>query len=454
MRPEIALGYGPWLATACAVDRPLDPEVTRRQTRRRLAVGGTALSVALFAYLWLPGLLTPSLKRDAIRTAIVERGPVDATISATRVVVPEVEQVITSPVEARVLRVIERAGAKLVAGQPILQLDISQARLTVDTLSQDLAIKANAQLQKRLSLKKSLIDIEGRADVKALQLASLEAQLQRDKQLSTKGLLSQELLKKSELATTQAGIELKQLRAERDNAQEATRAELAGLDLEIAKLRGAEIQARQQLDLASPRADRAGVLTWVITEEGVSVNKGQALARVADFTSFRVDANVSDVHAKRLIVGQPATVRIGDERLEGTVAAINPTVTNGVIVVAIALAERSSPLLRSNLRVDVEVVTARQPKTLRVRRGPFATGEGTQPVFVVRGRRAENSRSLSASPARTSSRSLVVCCLATRWSSRICAITCDSRTSGWSERPQPRTRDDTTGTPTRNPVNL
>ena len=380
------------LRTLGAVDRPLDPDITRRQTRRRLAMGGTALSLAVVGYLWLPGLLSPSLRRDAIRTALVERGPVDATISATGVVVAEVEQVITSPVEARVLRVIERAGAKLAAGQPILQLDVSQARLTVETLSQDLAIKANAQLQTRLSLKKSLIDIEGRADVKALQLASFDAQFQRDRQLSAQGLLSQELLKKSELATAQAGIELKQLRAERDNAQEATRAELAGLDLEIAKLRGEEVEARRQLDLASPRADRAGVLTWVITEEGVSVTKGQALARVADFASFRVDANVSDVHAKRLVVGQPATVRIGEERLEGTVAAINPTVANGVITVAVALAERSSPLLRSNLRVDVEIVTARQPQTVRVRRGPFATGEGTQPVFVVRGTRAERQR--------------------------------------------------------------
>jgi HlyD family secretion protein len=371
------------------VDRPLDPAVTRRLTRRRLAFSGTALSLAVGGYLWLPSVLSPSLRRDAIRTAIVERGAVDATIAATGLVVPEVEQIITSPVEARVLRVIERAGAKLQPGQPILELDVSQARLTVDTLSQDLAIKANAQAQTRLALRKSLIDLEGRAEVKALQLASYEAQLQRDRQLASEGLLSQELLKKSELATAQAGIELKQLRAERDNAQEATKTELAGLDLEIAKLRGEEAEARRQLVLASPRADRAGVLTWVVTEEGVSVTKGQALARVADFASFRVDANVSDVHARRLIVGQPATVRIGADRLEGTVAAINPTVTNGVITVAIALVERSSPLLRSNLRADVEIVTARQPQTLRVRRGPFATGEGTQPVFVVRGGRAE-----------------------------------------------------------------
>jgi HlyD family secretion protein len=371
------------------VDRPLDPEVTRQQTRRRLALGGTALSVAVAGYLWLPSLVSPSLRRDAIRTAVVERGAVDATISATGLVVPEVEQVITSPVDARVMRVVERAGAKLAPGQPILELDVSQARLTVDKLTQDLSIKANAQAQKRLALSKSLIDLEGRAEVKALQLASYEAQLQRDRQLAAEGLLSQEQLKRSELSTAQAAIELKQLRAERDNAQAANRMELEGLDLEIAKLRGDETEARRQLDLASPRADRAGVLTWVITEEGVAVTKGQALARVADFSTFRVDASVSDVHGRRLVVGQPATVRLGEERLTGSVAAINPTVVNGVITVAIALAERSSPLLRSNLRADVEIVTARQPQALRVRRGPFATGEGTQPVFVVRGDRAE-----------------------------------------------------------------
>ncbi len=371
-----------------AVDRPLDPDIIRRQTRRRLALGGTALSVAVVAYLWLPGLLSPSLQRDAIRTAIVEQGAVDASISATGLVVAEVEQVITSPVDARVLRVLERAGATLAPGQPILELDVSQARLTVDALAQDLAIKANAQAQTRLALRKNLIDLDSRAQVKALQLESLEAQLQRDRQLSSEGLLSQELLKRSELAASQAAIELAQLRAERAAATDATRTELEGLDLEIGKLRDEAAQARRQLELASPRADRGGVLTWVVTEEGVAVTRGQALARVADFTTFRVDASVSDVHGKRLSAGLPAVVRIGDERLDGTVAAINPTVVNGVITVAVTLAEPSSRLLRSNLRVDVEIVTARQARTLRVRRGPFATGDGTQQVFVIRDGRA------------------------------------------------------------------
>ena len=370
------------------MDRPLAPEIPQRQRRRRLALGGTAACVAVVAYLWLPSIVGPAVSRDRIRTARVERGVVDATIAATGLVVPEIEQVLASPVDARVLRVLERPGAHLTAGQPILELDVSQARLDVDKITQDLAIKANAQAQKRLALDKSLIDLDSRTEIKRLQLASLQSQLARDRQLSSQGLLSVEQLKKSELATSQAEIELKQITAERANARQATHAELEGLDLEIGKLRKEEAEEARRLTLASPRAGRDGVLTWVVTEEGAAVTKGQPLARVADFRSFRVDASISDVYARQLRVGLPAVVVAGEQRFEGTVAEVNPTVSNGVMTVVIALQDRSNPTLRSNLRTDVEIVTARKADAIRVLRGPFATGEGSADVFVVRGDRA------------------------------------------------------------------
>ena len=186
----------------------------------------------------------------------------------------------------------------------------------------------------------------------------------------------------------QAEVELRQLTAERDNAQAATRAEVEGLALEMAKLRREEAEARRLLDLAAIRADRDGVLTWALTQDGVAIRKGDVVARLADFGSFRVEAQVSDVQGPRLAVGQPALVKLAETTLEGTLTAINPAVVNGTITVAIGLRERAHPLLRPNLRVDVQLVTDRKARTLRVRRGPFATGEGTQPVFVVRGARA------------------------------------------------------------------
>jgi HlyD family secretion protein len=370
------------------VDRPIDEDVQRRRTVRRAGTAGAVLALLAGALVWLPGLVRPSISRASVRTAVADAGPIEAVITATGTVVPEVEQVVSSPVDARVLRILKRTGARLEKGDPLVTLDISETQLAVDTLGQDLAIKQNQQARTRLSLEKSLIDLNGQVEVKTLQLASLRSQLARDRQLTADGLLSQELLKKSELAVSQAQIELTQLEGSRENARVANRTEVEGLGLEMSKLHQEQREARRLLDLATPRADRAGVLTWALTQEGVAIRKGDVIARLADLGSFRVEATVSDVHAGRLAAGLPVTVKVNDDTLEGTVAAVLPTIQNGAMTLQVALKDPSSALLRSNLRVDVGIVTASKPRVVRIRRGPFASGEGVQQVFVIRGDRA------------------------------------------------------------------
>ena len=370
------------------MDRPIDAGEQRRRRVRRTATAGGGIAVAIAALVWLPALVTPSVSRARVRTAVADEGSIEAVITASGTVVPQVEQVVSSPVDARVLRVLARPGAALKKGDPLLSLDVSQAQLEVDKLAQDLAIKENAQARTRLALEKSLIDLNGQVEVKSLQLASLRSQLARDRQLFAEGLLSEELLKKSELAVAQAAIELKGLEGSRENARVATATELDGLALEMAKLRKEAAEAQRTLALASPRADRDGVLTWALTQEGTTVRKGEQLARIADLGSFRVEATVSDVHAKRLAPGLPVVVRVDGELLDGTVSNVLPTIENGVITLHVALKEPAHRLLRSNLRVDAHIVTARKPRSVRIKRGPFATGEGLQQVFVVRGDRA------------------------------------------------------------------
>ena len=370
------------------MDRPIEEHVQRRRRVRRAGTVGAVLAVLAGALVWLPGLVRPSISRASVRTAVADAGPIEAVITATGTVVPEVEQVVSSPVDARVLRILKRTGARLEKGDPLVTLDISETQLAVDKLGQDLAIKQNQQARTRLSLEKSLIDLNGQVEVKTLQLASLRSQLSRDRQLAADGLLSQELLKKSELAVSQGQIELTQLEGSRENARIANRTEVEGLGLEMAKLHQEQREARRVLDLATPRADRAGVLTWALTQEGVAIRKGDVIARVADLGSFRVEATVSDVHAGRLAAGLPVTVKVNDDTLEGTVGTVLPTIQNGAMTLQVTLKDPSSALLRPNLGVDVGIVTASKPRVVRIRRGPFASGGGVQQVFVIRGDRA------------------------------------------------------------------
>jgi HlyD family secretion protein len=129
------------------------------------------------------------------------------------------------------------------------------------------------------------------------------------------------------------------------------------------------------------------VLTWVLSQEGALVHRGDVIARIADLSSFRVDGSVSDVHAGQLRPGMPAVVRINDESLDGTISEVFPTIENGVIRFTVALAKASHASLRPSLRADVLVITERKPRALRLKRGPFADSVARQ-VFVVRGDRA------------------------------------------------------------------
>lgn len=123
------------------MDLPLDRATRQRRLARRVAAPAAVVTATVVLLAVLPGWVAPALDRQRLRTARVEVGPVEATITASGTVVPEFEQVISSPIASRVLRIVETAGAVLVAGQPIVELDLSEAELAVARLGEQLALK-------------------------------------------------------------------------------------------------------------------------------------------------------------------------------------------------------------------------------------------------------------------------------------------------------------------------
>ena len=325
------------------MDRPIPPEVERQLRLRRvlkIVVPVVLIAVVIAA---LPGWIRPAVTRARIRTAPVTTGPVEAVITAAGTVVPEVERVLSSPLDARVLRILQRPGASLKQGDPVVELDISESVLALDKVVKDLKIKENQQAQTRLTLEKSLVDLDGRLEVKGLELQSAQARLDADRQLFKEGLYSRESLRRSELAVKQAQIELTQLQQERGNAEKAAAVQLEGLALERGSLDKEAAQARRLLDLSTTKSDRDGVLTWVLSQEGALVRRGDVIARIADLSSFRVTATVSDVHAGRLRAGMPVILRLNDADLKGTVNEVFPTVENGVLQFTAMLADAFAP---------------------------------------------------------------------------------------------------------------
>src|SRR5436190_6488529 len=151
------------------MDREIDPNFRRRQIVRRALFTLVAALCLTAGFVWLPGWLKPSLARAQVRTARVETGPLEATITASGTVAPEIEQVLSSPVNARVLRILKRPGAVLTKGEPILQLDLNESRLAIEKLNQQIELKQNQQAKLKLDLENTLIDQRSRWEIKQLE---------------------------------------------------------------------------------------------------------------------------------------------------------------------------------------------------------------------------------------------------------------------------------------------
>jgi len=370
------------------MDRPIPARELLLQTRRRF-LGWILAAGALAALgLLLPGWVTPSIPRAQLRTAVVERGAIDATLTASGLVLPEHEYVVTSPGPSRVLQTLHQPGDTVAAGEPILSLDQGEARLQVERLERQAALKDNERAQARVDLENRLSDLNGQAAIKKLELESRTFEAERNRKLAVTGVISGDDARKSDSDLERCRIELELLTVAIQNAQRGLEVRLRALALEHDILVRERRDAERALKQGSAASVRGGVLTWVISGEGVSVARGDELARVADLSTFKVEATISDVHAARIRAGQPVMVRIGESSLAGTVSKVHPKVENGIVRLEVALQQPAHPLLRPNLRVDVHIISERREHTLTVRRGSVLAMDGGHALFRVRGHEA------------------------------------------------------------------
>jgi HlyD family secretion protein len=366
------------------MDRPLDASVRKRRTIKRGVQAGVGVGAAVLLLALVPTWFSPSIDRDDIRTAIAEIGPVEATITASGTIVPESEQVIASPIDSRVVHILRRPGDVLAAGDRIIELDTLAALLALNKLDDRISLNTNRRMQLELDLESQLGDLRSQFEVDSLRLKALQSKAEQLHKLFKIGGSSAEQVHQGELEAQIANVELAQTERSIAIKRKTLETQLEGVAMERQLLRKEQAELRRQLDRAATKADRGGVLTWVIPQEGTAVRTGDVIARIADLSTFRVDAAISDVHANNIAVGMRAKVKILDSVLIGAITAIRPTIENGIITFGIGLHDNASPLLHSNQRVDVYVVTAAKDKALRVKRGPFATGRSSDQLFVIR----------------------------------------------------------------------
>jgi HlyD family secretion protein len=366
------------------MDRAISTTTQRRRRLRTWLLGIGAVLAVLGAALGLRTVVQPSLRRVDILTARVETGDVDAALTAAGTVIPGREAVMVSPIQSTIRRVALAVGARVQPGQTIVELDKDLAASALAKLDDEQLRNQNKNAQLTLTLARSLTDLLAQQQAQDLRVSSLQSALRDEQHLLEIGGGTAEAVRQAELNLRTARLEATRLRQQLTNQQLASRADRRELGFTVSMQQRSIAEQAAKLRQADISSQLPGVLTWVNDNLGATVQAGDALARVADLSRFRVRATISDTYADQLHPGDAVLVRLGPGNdLRGTVASISPAVEKGVVTFYATLANDHHPALRANLRADVFVVTRAHRAVLRLKNGPFYQGGQEQPVFVL-----------------------------------------------------------------------
>lgn len=360
-----------------------------KKKRRIWFIVAAALALVAFSAWLLRSAVKTSIDKSSFTTATVQMGSIENTLNASGEILPEFEQVITSPINAVIQNVIMDAGSKIKPGQSILTLDKAVAQLELEKGRFQLESKRNTIQKLQLELNKSFYDLKANDSIKQLRINSLEATLADAKRLFKAGGGTRESIEQAQLNLQVAKLEKKQLENEIKSKQQTMRMEIRESEIasQIQEKDLSELQ--RKLSLADIKAGRDGVVTWVNKNIGSNIKEGESLVRIADLASYKVSGTIADTYSDQLHTGMPAIIRINETQLRGQVINIHPSVQNNIVSFDIRLDEQKSQLLRPNLKVDVFLVTASKANVLRVSNGAAFKGTNVQDLFVIKNGVAE-----------------------------------------------------------------
>lgn len=365
------------------MDKLIEEEVLTKRKKKRYLIG-LIIVIALACCVWLiRAYLNPSISTNEFTTAKVETGNIENTINATGEVLPEFEEVLASPINASIKNVIMDAGNKVKAGQSILTLDKSQAQTDYEKLVFQIESKRNEIAKLKLDLEKSFYDIKSNNNIKQLKISNLKDMVAGAQRLFKAGGGTKEEIEQAQLNLKVAELEKQQLENEIKSKQQTMKIEIKEAEIALAIQQSDLTALKRKLDLANVVASRDGVVTWVNKNIGTSVQQGEAIARIADLSSFKVAGNMADNQLEQLHNNMPAIIRINDALLRGTVTNISPAIKNSIVSFDIRFDDKNNKLLRPNMKADVFLVTATHNNVVRVANGPAFNGSNLQDIFVI-----------------------------------------------------------------------
>lgn len=355
----------------------------RDKERKKKFIKYGAIGVAaVICIAVLISFMRSSVNKKDLVFSEVDNGTIEVSVSASGKVVPAFEEIINSPINTRIVEVYRKGGDSVDVGTPILKLDLQSTETEYKKLLDEEQMKRYQLEQLKVNNNTYLSDLSMQVKISAMKLNRMEVELRNERYLDSLGSGTTDKVRQAELNFNTGKLELEQLRQQYANESKVKEADLKVKELEFNIFSKSLAEMKRTLDDAQIRSPRKAILTYINNQVGAQVAEGSQVAIISDLSHFKVEGEIADTYGDRVAAGGRAIVKIGNEKLEGTVSSVTPLSKNGVISFIVQLNEDNNKRLRSGLKTDVYVMNAVKEGVLRLANASYYVGRGEYELFV------------------------------------------------------------------------
>ena len=364
------------------MDREIPKEVRDKERKKKFIKYGAIGVAAVVCIAVLISFMRSSVNRKDLVFSEVDNGTIEVSVSASGKVVPAFEEIINSPINTRIVEVYRKGGDSVDVGTPILKLDLQSTETEYKKLLDEEQMKRYQLEQLKVNNNTYLSDLSMQVKISAMKLNRMEVELRNERYLDSLGSGTTDKVRQAELNFNTGKLELEQLRQQYANESKVKEADLKVKELEFNIFSKSLAEMKRTLDDAQIRSPRKAILTYINNQVGAQVAEGSQVAIISDLSHFKEEGEIADTYGDRVAAGGRAIVKIGNEKLEGTVSSVTPLSKNGVISFIVQLNEDNNKRLRSGLKTDVYVMNAVKEGVLRLANASYYVGRGEYELFV------------------------------------------------------------------------
>lgn len=364
------------------MDREIPKEVRDKERKKKFIKYGAIGVAAVVCIAVLISFMRSSVNKKDLVFSEVDNGTIEVSVSASGKVVPAFEEIINSPINTRIVEVYRKGGDRVDVGTPILKLDLQSTETEYKKLLDEEQMKRYQLEQLKVNNNTYLSDLSMQVKISAMKLNRMEVELRNERYLDSLGSGTTDKVRQAELNFNTGKLELEQLRQQYANESKVKEADLKVKELEFNIFSKSLAEMKRTLDDAQIRSPRKAILTYINNQVGAQVAEGSQVAIISDLSHFKVEGEIADTYGDRVAAGGRAIVKIGNEKLEGTVSSVTPLSKNGVISFIVQLNEDNNKRLRSGLKTDVYVMNAVKEGVLRLANASYYVGRGEYELFV------------------------------------------------------------------------